>query len=662
MSDPRPLPIPVAPPTATSWVAPLVLVAASVVVVAECTRVLFSVSYFAGESLGNVPAGLLAIAVFAAPLVAIVGHRVLSEEHLLVVAVSALVVSRVVLQALPNVGLVAAVVATAVALTALAVEVVTIPRWHRGASALVALAVPVGATVDVVLRATDTTWDIVWRRDGGAWALTILLLAAIVVSAAACRPREPHMASLAPGICPQLAFLLWPALSFTLLYTQDPAFLDSSGGVAYPVGLGVALVAGLVGTAVVAGASRHEAPTVVLVVGAGALGLAGFLLPSLDGAAAVVVALAAEVVVAGLLGATAGATVDEERRAVATGARGPHPGRVAPAVAAFVAGGVMVASGVLVVALHTVSPLPVTSAVVPAIVGVSTVVAASAPRRRDPDALVLVERSRWGLVTSMAAVALCVPLVVLGSWPADREIEATDGRPIRVVTFNIEQGLTRGELRLDEMAAILEHVDPDVVVLEEVGRGWSLSGMTDGAEWFSRRLRMPFVWAPAADHQFGNVLLSRLPIDDADVLDLGRGRGTQDRSAIIATLDTGSGPDLTVIGTHLMNGSEAPMHESRAVAYDQILAAWGGRPRTVLLGDLNTYPRDVPPGWPELDLVLDAGFVTTQDTDACTMPTSNENCPDWVFATADLTLSPVRVVVDRPDHRPLFAEVGVRGS
>ena len=61
-----------------------------------------------------------------------------------------------------------------------------------------------------------------------------------------------------------------------------------------------------------------------------------------------------------------------------------------------------------------------------------------------------------------------------------------------------------------------------------------------------------------------------------------------------------------MIGTHLMNGSAAPMHQSRADAYRAILARWDGSPRTVLLGDMNTYPWEVPPGWPELGIVLDA--------------------------------------------------------
>ena len=84
---------------------------------------------------------------------------------------------------------------------------------------------------------------------------------------------------------------------------------------------------------------------------------------------------------------------------------------------------------------------------------------------------------------------------------------------------------------------------------------------------------------------------------------------------------------------------------------------WGGRPGTVFIGDLNTYPRQVPPGWPELNLVLDAGFHTTQDLDECAMPTSNTNCPDWIFVSPDQDVSSVSIVVDRPDHRPITATV-----
>jgi endonuclease/exonuclease/phosphatase family metal-dependent hydrolase len=253
----------------------------------------------------------------------------------------------------------------------------------------------------------------------------------------------------------------------------------------------------------------------------------------------------------------------------------------------------------------------------------------------------------------LAAVGLAVTTPATGG----ASIAATDdgSRPLSVMTFNIEQGTTLGQLDLEQQARIIEGARPDVVVMEEVARGWSLSGMTDEVEWFSRRLGMDAAWSPAADNQFGNLVLSRLPIVGTELLPLGKGEDTQARSAVLVTIDLGDGNEALIIGAHLTNGDDR--NATRAASYDRILSAWAGRPRTVLLGDFNTYPRQVPPGWPELGIPLDAGFRTTQDTERCTMPTSNQNCPDWIFTSPDLDLAPVTIVVDRPDHRPIAATV-----
>ena len=128
-------------------------------------------------------------------------------------------------------------------------------------------------------------------------------------------------------------------------------------------------------------------------------------------------------------------------------------------------------------------------------------------------------------------------------------------------------------------------------MLEEVGRGWALSGMVDGAAWFSRRLGMDLVWAPAANDQFGNVVLSRLPITSHEVLRPGEGQRNPGRAARPSSTSTRRARTCSSSATHLMNGSQQPMHESRAEAYEAILQKWGGAPNTVLLGDFNTYPR-----------------------------------------------------------------------
>ncbi len=631
---------------------PLLMLSLTTIVVVECTRVLFSVAYHAGESIGNLTSGLIVVALFAVPALAAPLRRVVPPSALLVASVAALVAGRIVVQLVGEVGLALAGGTTAAGLLALVLGTVAARRHTTTGGTGVAVAITLGAAGDTLLRATGTTWDIVWRHDALAWGLSVALLGGLVATT---------VATVRSGVVPDgegtgaalAEFLVWPYLYVVLLYAQNPAFFDSSAHVRYWIGLGLAVAAAALAVPIIVLAARRGLTRIEAVATASGLAVVGFLLPVVTGLPVVALAWLAQAGAAALLGSASGSNgaAAGDDHEIGHG----HDG-IARSAMAFAGGGVWVAIGILAYALHTIQPLPFSNRFVPAAIGLSMVVATFASPHRDPRARALTSAATWAATGALAGLAVAVPLLVVGLWPDTPHPDVT-ARPIRVLTFNIEQGLTLGQLHLDQLAGYVEQADPDVVVLQEVGRGWALSGMTDGGEWFSRRLGMPFVWGPAADNQFGNIVMSRLPITDQEVLALGKGHGTQDRSAILVTLDLGSGRDLGVIGTHLMNGSSAPMHETRAQAYRDILDTWAGRPRTVFLGDLNTYPRDVPPGWPELNIPLDAGFRTNQDVDECTMPTSNQNCPDWIFVTSDLAQSPVTIVVDRPDHRPITAEV-----
>jgi endonuclease/exonuclease/phosphatase family metal-dependent hydrolase len=85
---------------------------------------------------------------------------------------------------------------------------------------------------------------------------------------------------------------------------------------------------------------------------------------------------------------------------------------------------------------------------------------------------------------------------------------------LRVATYNIHRcrGLD-GRTRPDRIAAVLRAIDADVVALQEViGAGPTTGGH---AEEIGAALGMGWVMAPARHlrgHQFGNAVLSRLPI------------------------------------------------------------------------------------------------------------------------------------------------------
>lgn len=623
----------------------LVVVALTALVAVQGLRAIFSVTYKVGESIGFAVAGACVVALFVAPVLAIPLRRLLAPRSLLIGSVAVVAAGRLVAQFVtPTFALLAVVVASA--LLALTIVIAATRAHVAGGSVVVAVGVTVAVALDTILRATGITWDTIWRDDAGAWVTTIAVLAGLgVATTAAARigivpDRDDRHAG--PS-----AFLLGPYLYLALFYTQSAAYVDSSGGVPVAVGLGVALAAAALAIAVIAVVGRtglHRAAAAAIAV---ALVVLCWLLTGVTGPAAIAVALAAQAASAALLGHAAAAP------------RGPDSASIGRTAGAFTGGGLTLGIATLAYTIHPLQPLPVSNRFVPAIVGATMLVALAARQRVQApagDAPAHGSRDVWYLAGAVAAAAVLVPVVVAVTWPTADTV-TLDGRALKVMTFNIDQGVANGPLDLEEVARAIEAGNPDVVVVEEVGRGWAVSGMTDEAEWLRRRLGMAYAWAPANDDQFGNVVLSRLPILDSEAVRLPKGQGKQTRSALVVRVDPGDGEPIDIIGTHLENGDAQIYHDARARSYEEILSRWGRSTRTVFLGDFNTYPRNVSVGWPELELVLNAGFRTTQDTLQCTMPTSNRNCPDWIFVSPDGELSPVMIVVDRPDHRPIAAEV-----
>ena len=136
------------------------------------------------------------------------------------------------------------------------------------------------------------------------------------------------------------------------------------------------------------------------------------------------------------------------------------------------------------------------------------------------------------MLASVGLVALSTPSV-----PA----RAADDT-LTLVDWNLHYGVSPVTgVDLESIAATIEAQDADVVTLQEVERGWIFGGGADMATWLSRRLGMTIQFAPAADRQFGNAVLSRSSLTDVAIHELPYGDGPQDRSALATTLTTASG-------------------------------------------------------------------------------------------------------------------------
>jgi endonuclease/exonuclease/phosphatase family metal-dependent hydrolase len=179
--------------------------------------------------------------------------------------------------------------------------------------------------------------------------------------------------------------------------------------------------------------------------------------------------------------------------------------------------------------------------------------------------------------------------------------------PVRLVTFNIHHGEGLDARHdLPRLAKLLQSVDADVICLQEVDRYYGdRSEHVDQALLLSRALEMQLAWGPAIDQprvprghddgfhrQYGNALLSRLPILVSDVHPL---PGTGEPRIALRTLVELDGGALWVTTTHLTTHSA----EERAAQVAAVAALHTEPMETgVVVGDFNA-----PPDAPELDVL-----------------------------------------------------------
>lgn len=216
------------------------------------------------------------------------------------------------------------------------------------------------------------------------------------------------------------------------------------------------------------------------------------------------------------------------------------------------------------------------------LLGIAAYGAASAAR--EPGTLA----AGW-MPIALGALLLIFPAAIRLAAPTPIELEAVARFPLRVMSYNIHMGFdVDGWADLESLARTIESGQADIVVLQEVPRGWYINASIDAPAWLSRRLGMSFVFAGSADAVWGNVILSRYRIIESESEPLPEAGVRPRRNLIWAEVQADGPGNLIVIAAHLDHNRA----RSRLEQIPTLLAAYQAQAccSRIVIGDMNSTP------------------------------------------------------------------------
>jgi endonuclease/exonuclease/phosphatase family metal-dependent hydrolase len=445
-----------------------------------------------------------------------------------------------------------------------------------------------GLLLQGVLHIALGTHQLVWRQGWVSITLVVLLatLAGLLVLRAASAP------GWAPETGPGIRGAAWPwllvgpSVALVTIVSAAPARLELATGLGPGAGGALLTAAHLAGVAVAVLGPAWR-PARVGLLGAALLlaGVVGALQPS--GMVAGVAQLLLPLGLGGVVGATAGT------RGGSTVAR-----RALALAGSWL---LFLVIGFVYYAAYDIAlgfPNRVLLIVAATIVGALGVTAAARPASMPAPQAV-------GTALRGVAVAVATGAVIAGVGAAHNLAPTSlaagaDDDGVTVVLANLQMGYdVSGRHAFADQARTLADLAPDALVLNEVDRGWLLTGGHDNLRLTSRDLGLPHeVFAPAADEVWGNALLTRLPLVQEHTSRLPREGAPMRRSLVSVVVELGGDRELGVIGTHLHHVEDEPeirLRQVRVVAGEVARLLERDLP-VVLLGDLNAEQ-----GAPELE-------------------------------------------------------------
>lgn len=244
---------------------------------------------------------------------------------------------------------------------------------------------------------------------------------------------------------------------------------------------------------------------------------------------------------------------------------------------------------------------------------------------------------------------------------------------VRAVTYNIHSCVnTDGVVRLEQVAAVIDDLTPDLVALQEVDAGIPRTHKQDQAKTLGEMLGMDYRFFPVVQNgnqKYGLAMLSRLPFQNVRT-----GRlptlypklklRFQKRGVMWATLKTSFGP-MHFINTHLSLYRLERRKQAKALLGKDWLMAVPKEEPLLLCGDLNAGP--LSPIYRRLSRYL-MDVQKSPTPSKRSRPTFPSRGPffriDHIFVSGHLTTLNTIVPVNEnsrlaSDHLPLCADLKI---
>ena len=264
---------------------------------------------------------------------------------------------------------------------------------------------------------------------------------------------------------------------------------------------------------------------------------------------------------------------------------------------------------------------------------------------------------RLWLAPATAIILLLFSFASMVTYQKPMPVDATDSGLIKVMCYNLHNGFnTRGHLDMEALAENIEALDPDIVALQEISRGWLVNGRLDMIEWLSVRLDMPYVYGATAGPMWGNAILSRFEITDAQNHVLPSDGLPIKRGFIHAEVRINQQESLGVIATHFHHVEEDSLIRQNQAS--SLLEYVEAAENIIIMGDLNAIT-----GAPEIEMFKEAGFVDVvsliEPPAAYTFHADNPyQRIDYIWMSPEMEVSQITVHQSTAsDHLAIFAVI-----